>query len=172
MGWAMSVLTPTLLQPGTWQADPARSAVGFRVRHFGVATVRGRFGEFAAEVVASGDALRVDGRVDVASVTTGHEIRDRRLRDEFFDAARYPSIALTGQIHGHRLAGALTIRDATCPIAFDVTVAAAGDAAVRVRAHGKIRRSGFGLEWEALRDAGRLLVADEVGFALDLVLAR
>jgi polyisoprenoid-binding protein YceI len=164
----MSVLTATPLKAGVWKADPARSALGFRVRHFGVATVRGRFDAFAARV----DALRVDGRVDVAKVATGNQIRDRRLRDEFFGAADYPSIALTGEIRGHRLHGELTIRDVTRPIAFDVTVAALDDDAVRVRAHGKLRRTGFGLEWEALREAGRLLVADEVAFALDLVLTR
>ncbi len=168
----MSVLTPSVLEAGVWQADPARSAVGFRVRHFGVATVRGRFGSFSARLVASGDALRVDGLVDVSSVITGNEIRDRRLRDEFFAAGRNPSIALTGEIRAHRLNGALTIRDATRPIAFEVTVAALAGDAVRVRAHGKLRRSAFGLEWEALREAGRLLVADEVAFAVDLVLTR
>jgi polyisoprenoid-binding protein YceI len=167
----MSVFTPTLLQTGIWQADPDRSSVAFRVRHFGVATVRGRFDAFTARVSAD-DALRVEGHVDVASVESGNEIRDRRLRDEFFDASRHPSIALTGEIRGHRLHGALTIRGATRPIVFDVTVVALADDAVRVRAQGKIRRSEFGLEWDALRDAGRLLVADEVAFAVDVVLTR
>ena len=53
-----------------------------------------------------------------------------------------------------------------------MSVASLEDDAVRVRAETKIRRSEFGLEWDALRDAGRLLVADEVRLVADVVLER
>jgi hypothetical protein len=39
-----------------------------------------------------------------------------------------------------------------------------------VRAEGSIRRSDFGLDWGALREADRLLVADVVRITADVVL--
>jgi len=43
---------------------------------------------------------------------------------------------------------------------------------VRLRAEGRLTRSQFGLEWDALRQAGRLLVADHVRVIADIVIAR
>lgn len=164
----------TDIEPGEWRVDRARSAVVFRTRHFGVATVRGRFGSFDGRLEASDGRVSVVGRVDVASVDTGHEIRDGRLRSEFFDAERHPAISLTarGARRDRRLAGELTIRGVTRPVELSLTVAPDRDGAVRVRAEGRIRRSDFGLEWDALRQAGRLLVADEVRVRADVVLKR
>jgi hypothetical protein len=41
---------------------------------------------------------------------------------------------------------------------------------VRPRGKGKLRRSDFGLEWDALREARRLLVADDVQLLADVIL--
>jgi polyisoprenoid-binding protein YceI len=167
----MSIQTPPLIENGPWRIDSSRSRVEFRVRHFGVATVRGRFESFSGRVEAGEGGLRVDGRVDVASVETGHGIRDSRLRTEFFDAERHPAIVLHADSSGElpRLRGELTIRGVTRPVELAVSVDARGDVA-RMRAVTTIRRSDFGLEWDALRDAGRVLVADEVRLRADVVL--
>ena len=42
----MSVAS-TIVPTGTWTVDPAHSKVGFSVKHMGIATVRGEFGEFS-----------------------------------------------------------------------------------------------------------------------------
>jgi polyisoprenoid-binding protein YceI len=70
-----------------------------------------------------------------------------------------------------RLFGELTIRGAR-PVELALTADADQEGTMRLRADGKIRRSDFGLEWEALREAGRLLVADEVRVLADDVLTR
>jgi polyisoprenoid-binding protein YceI len=160
------------IEQAAWRVDRSRSAVVFWIRHFGVATVRGCFASFAGRVDVGEGALRVEGHVDVASVETGHEVRDARLRTEFFDAERHPAIVLRacGLEGGRRLDGELTIRGVTRPVGLALTV---GDGeAVHMRADTSIRRSDFGLQWEALRDAGRLLVADEVRLRADVVLTR
>lgn len=167
----MAVITRSTIQEGTWRVDGSRSTVGFSVRHFGVATVAGRFGSFAGRLEAGEGELRVEGTVDVASVDTHNAIRDARLRAEFFDAALHPAITLRASGR-ERLDGEVTIRGVTRPVALVVRAREKADGTVRVWASGTIRRSDFGLDWEALRDARRLLVADEVKLMADAVLTR
>lgn len=85
------LLTLPLLD-GAWRVDPARSRVGFTIRHLGVATVRGDFTSFAARVDVHDGAVSVDGQVDAGSVESGDGIRDGRLRAEFFAVGRFPAI--------------------------------------------------------------------------------
>lgn len=126
----MSTKYAQAVGPGLWRADRSRSAVGFRVRHFGVAAVRGQFESFACSLLSHADAT------------------------------------------GRRMLGELTIRGVSRPVELELTVDADQDELLRLRATGTIRRSDFGLEWEALREAGRLLVADEVRLLADVVLRR
>ena len=171
----MSVSTPhttgpaALLPPGSWVIDPVASTVGFRVKHLRVATVRGRFKDFEGRI----DADAVSGAVAVASVETGQEIRDGRLREEFFEADRFPhmTIEAPGPLRP-RLQADLTIRDVTRPIVFDVRASESGEDRMEVHATARISREAFGLNWGALVDAGKLVVSDRVDLVLDLVLVR
>ena len=168
----MSVMTSIVLDEGMWRVDRSRSAIRFLIRHFGVATV-GQFESFGGLLEARNGELRVAAYVHPATVATGNSIRDARLRSEFFDAARYPESRLRadGSERG-RLLGELTIRGVTHPVELWVTAGPAGDDSAMVRVEGSIRRSDFGLDWDALRDASRLLVADEVRLSADVVLTR
>jgi polyisoprenoid-binding protein YceI len=170
----MGTTTPSLVEHGLWRIERSRSTIAFRVRHFGLATVRGRFASFAGEVRADDGGLHVEGTVDVASVDTGSGARDARLRSEFFDAERHPTISLRASAAAgeRQLRGELTIHGVTRPIEIALTADVAADGTVRLRGKGKLRRSDFGLEWDALREAGRLLVADDVQLLADVVLAR
>jgi polyisoprenoid-binding protein YceI len=151
---------------GVWTIDPPVSAVAFRVRHFGFATVEGTFSRFTGTLTTSG----ASGSVDVASVDTGNAIRDERLRHEFFDVERFPQIIFeaAGPL-SPVVNGLLTIRDVTRPLVLEV--ADRGDRADgrALRARGTVSRAAFGLDWLALREAGRLIVSDRVQVALDLV---
>ena len=160
------------LDHGVWHVDHTRSSVGFRIRHFGVATVCGRFGAFACRIAADDGLVHVEGHVDVASLASGNDIRDRRLLSEFFDAEHHPTISLraTGVEDDRQLLGQLTIRGVTRPLALKLTTTVQDDGTARMRAEGRIRRSDFGLDWAALHEAGRLLVADEVRLTADVVL--
>jgi polyisoprenoid-binding protein YceI len=70
------------------------------------------------------------------------------------------------------LAGDLTIRAVARPVELVATAELLDGDMVRVRANGKIRRTEFGLDWDALRQAGRLLVAEHVKLTADVVLSR
>ena len=149
--------------------DPTRSSVGFLIRHLGVATVRGTFSSLHADL----ESGAVKGEVGVASIDTGDAIRDRRLRTEFFASDDFPSIGFEGRAGGEsQIDGTLTIRGATRPLSLTVRSERLDDGAVRLRASGRLRRSDFGLDWDALRQAGRLLVADQVRVFADVVLVR
>lgn len=154
-------------------ADLAAVAVGFRIRHLGIATVRGTFSDCSARVERVDGGLQIEGTVEVASVASGNDIRDSRLRGEFFEADRFPRMAFTGLLAdgADRLEGELTIRAATRPLALRITREALGDGSVRLVAEGELSRTAFDLDWGALREAGRLVVADRVKVRAEAVLA-
>jgi polyisoprenoid-binding protein YceI len=177
--WGVTSRTDTTLATGTWQVDPAASAVGFSVRHLGVATVRGGFGRFAGTLHTGPAGLRASGSVETASVDTGNGIRDGRLRGEFFAAGTFPHITLAAREPApprggaiRLLAGELTIRNVARPVLLRLVVEPAEGDLLQVRCEGDLRRSDFGLDWAALREAGRLLVADRVAIRADLLLRR
>ena len=150
--------------------DRTRSTVGFLIRHLGVATVRGTFGSFDAQVREGPAGLCVHGSLDAASVDTGEPIRDGRLRDEFFDAPEFPVITFEGLASDESgVIGFLTIRGVTQPVRMELSTEPLDDGSVHLHAEGRIRRSDFGLDWDALRKAGRLLVADNVRLFADVV---
>lgn len=164
-----------LVPTGRWEVDAGRSSVRFEVRHFRVARVRGGFGSFACRMEA-GDRLRVDGSVDAASIETGDPVRDERLRSgEFLDSARHPEIAFTADRAvtrdvGWLIEGELTIRGVTRPLALEATGVDRDDGTPGIAARGSLSRSDFGLEWDALVEAGRLVVSDRVDIAIDVAL--
>ena len=154
--------------PGVWTVDPAVSRVGFHVRHLGVATVAGRFTEFAGDI----DGGRASGTVEVASIDTGQPVRDACLRSkDVFDAERLPQIAFTATPAADgRLLGRLTIRGVTRPVGLDLTTEQLDERTVRLRATARISRTDFGLDPPVLKKAGRRIVSDRVDLALDLIL--
>jgi polyisoprenoid-binding protein YceI len=162
----LDALPAPLLPPGRWVVDPEASRVGFRVRHFGCAPVDGEFTEFAG-TIGDGSAA---GSAKVASIDTGLVARDERLRSpDFFDGDRFPHIAfesagaLSDVVHG-----LLTIKDVTRPVTFEVDRAVPAAGTPRIRARATLSRKAFGLDWPALREAGRLLIGDRVQVLVDL----
>jgi polyisoprenoid-binding protein YceI len=174
----MSNRTLDLLEHGTWRVDRSRSSVGFLIRHMGVATVRGQFSSFGGRIEVTDGGLRADAVVDVASVDTGDRIRDQRLRNEFFDAEHFPAMALRIERVGGTPGGdwllraEITIRGITRPVELHATTEPLDGETVRLRADGRIRRTDFGLDWDALRNGTRMLVADRVRLTADAVLSR
>jgi polyisoprenoid-binding protein YceI len=159
---------------GVYDVDPKHSNVGFAVRHMGIATVRGSFQEFRGKIDASGDAPRLEGEVEVASITTGDEQRDGHLLSpEFFDVERNPQIrfhstaseiAQDGTI---RLNGEIEIKGVTKPIELVGTVAEGGTdpwgkERIGFELETVIDRRDFELSWNQPLPAGGLLVANEV----------
>ena len=154
----------TLVQDGTltgsWTLDPARSQVRLETRHtWGLLPVHGVFRQVAGNGTVAADG-QVAGTITVGagSIDTKGKARDKDLRSaKIFDAANYPDItyAVDGMQpagEGVRVAGRLTVRDQTRPLAFDAKISATA-AEVRLDAEVPVNRADFGLTYSPLRMA-------------------
>jgi polyisoprenoid-binding protein YceI len=170
-----------------YELDPNHTTLGFAGKHMMVTTVRGRFNEFRGNVSVEDDdptTAVVSATIQVASLDTGQTQRDQHLRSgDFFDVERYPEMtfASTGvESRGgnrYRLQGNLTIKDQTRPISLEVEVEERftdpfGNERVGVTASGKLNRKDWGLTWNQVLEAGRLLVGDEIKVEVESALIR
>ncbi|MBA0126042.1 YceI family protein [Haloechinothrix sp. YIM 98757] len=114
----------TALPTGTWVIDPAHSEVTFKVRHLGLARVRGEFTAFRGQIV-TGESVTdstVTAEIDVASLDTGNENRDQHVRSaDFFDAENHPtmsfrSVSITPDGDAYRIDGEISWRGYTVPV--------------------------------------------------------
>jgi len=144
-----------------YEVEPTHAAVNFSIQHLGMSVVRGRFsgvtGELNLDKKDLGQSwIRV--RVDVASIDTGHDARDKHLRGEdFFNVAKYPtmtfksqSVEATGREGEYRIRGQLTFLGKTKTL--EVTARKLGEGAdpwggyrVGFTVTFQIRRSEFGM---------------------------
>jgi polyisoprenoid-binding protein YceI len=185
-------LPPTQAVPapapaGRFLLDAAHSNVGFSVRHMMISNVRGAFGKVSGEVSydpARPEQTRLSVTVDVASIDTREEKRDAHLRSaDFFDADSHPHMTFVSRAvrqggGGLQLVGDLTIRGTTREITLaidDLTPEHTdpwGGRRIGATARGSIRRSDFGMRWNAALEAGGVLVADEVKIEIEAQLVR
>jgi polyisoprenoid-binding protein YceI len=172
---------------GTFTLDAAHSHVGFAVRHMMISNVRGEFTKLEGTVnydPSRPEATAVSVTIDAASVSTREERRDQHLKSpDFFDVEAYPHLTFVSKSakagpNGLELLGSLTIHGTTR----DVTLAVSdvtpehndpyGNRRIGASARTKIRRSDFGMRWNAALEAGGVLVGDEVSIELEVELIR
>ena len=82
-----------LAAPLAYTLDPSHSFVTFELLHFDTATIRGRFGPLAGDVLLDRDARtgRVQLVIDTAAVSTGLPVLDARVRqDDMLAVAAHP----------------------------------------------------------------------------------
>nr|MBA2497843.1 YceI family protein [Acidimicrobiia bacterium] len=91
----MTTTTTHPLAQGTWALDTDHTSVGFTVRHLGVAKVRGRFGDVAANLVVGPTPAQssITATIATASIDTGNADRDAHVRSaELLDVERRPTM--------------------------------------------------------------------------------
>ncbi len=169
-----------------WQIDTVHTHVGFAVKHMMVSTVRGRFTSYRGSVRLDPDDFTrssFEGEIDVASIDTGNEQRDGHLRTgDFFDAPNHPKILFrsTGiEPRGgddYLVRGDLTIRGVTRPVTFTVEFAGVaknvqGKTVAGLSARGSINRKEFGMQYNALLEAGGVAISDNVKIEIEAELA-
>lgn len=172
------------LPPGTWQVDTRASSVEFRVKHLGLASTGGRFGDFEGTLEIAADGARGSGSVALDSVDSGDALRDEHLRDAgFFDTRRHPRMTFSSRavrtLSADRveIAGELELHGVTAPLTLDARIerdGAPGDGRERARlsARGRVSRSAHGLRFRAAGGAGDVTVGDSVEVRLELSLLR
>jgi polyisoprenoid-binding protein YceI len=165
-------------KPTQWQIDPAHSAAHFSVRHLMISNVRGEFTKLSGSAVinpADPAKSSVEITIEAASINTREPQRDEHLRSaDFFDVANHPTLTFRSKrvealgAENFRLIGDLTIRGVTKEVTFDVESPTAsvkdpyGNVRAGVSASAKMNRKDFGLVWNALTEAGGVVVGDEV----------
>jgi polyisoprenoid-binding protein YceI len=169
--------------PTQWQIDPAHSAAHFSVRHLMISNVRGEFSNVSGNVVLDPSGFTkstVEVIVDATTIDTREPQRDEHLRSaDFLDVANHPSITfrskqITAAGAGRfKVTGDLTIRGVTRTVTFDVDGPTPpvkdpwGNVRAGVSATAKINRKDFGLVWNALTEAGGVVVGDEVSITFE-----
>jgi polyisoprenoid-binding protein YceI len=167
--------------------DASHSRVGFSVRHMMITNVRGEFQKAAGEVTFDAAApvdTRITGTIEVASINTREEKRDAHLRSaDFFDAEQFPQLtfASTGvkpTADGLDVTGDLTIHGVTRSVVLHVTEITPehtdpwGNRRIGALARTQIKRSEYGMTWNAALEAGGILVADDVKIEIEAQLIR
>lgn len=167
-----------IVPTGEWKIDPAHTSVEFAVKHLGLATVKG-YARTVEGLVTGGAEPRLEGTVDVASITTFDEQRDGHLQTpDFFDAERQPQLRLVStdiEADGEKLVvqAEITIKGVTRPVElhgrFNGTATDPwGGERLGLDLEGTLDRSEFGLVWNAPLPGGGFLLADEVRIALSI----
>jgi polyisoprenoid-binding protein YceI len=161
----------------TWKIDPAHSEINFKVKHLVVSTVTGHFSKFEASIETSKEDFsdsKIKFEADINSIDTKNEQRDGHLKSaDFFNSEKHPKMTFVSKSikkvsdHEMKVTGNLTLRGVTKEITLDViyngTVAGFGGVEVAgFEVRSKLNRFDFGLQWNALTEAGGVVVSNEV----------
>lgn len=166
-----------------WSIDPAHSEIHFKVKHLMINTVTGSFKKFEGSMETSKEDFtdaKINFTADIASIETGAEYRDNHLKgDDFFNAEKYPQLKFestsfekTGNTN-YVLKGNITIRETTKPIQLEVEYGGKmddfyGNTKAGFEISGKLKRKEFGLNWDAVTEAGGVVVSDEVKLVMNV----
>jgi polyisoprenoid-binding protein YceI len=171
-----------------WAIDPAHSEIGFRVKHLVFSNVRGSFKEFDARIDTNGDDFRsaeIVVLIKSASVYTGIEKRDEHLRSaDFFDVEQFREISFIANtlIEAEQegrfvLHGELTMKGIKKQIKLDVELGAIvkdpwGAEKALFNINGKINRKDWGLNYNAVLEAGGVLISEDVWIQCEVQLIK
>lgn len=160
-----------------WNLDPAHSEITFKVRHMMISNVKGNFSDFNVELESEDDTFKnttVKAEIKTASIDTKNTDRDTHLKSaDFFNVEKYPTINFTTNTLNGNITGEFTLNGITKPIALEVDFGGInidpwGNTKAGFTFEGKIKRSDFGLNWNAALETGGVLVSDDVKIAGEL----
>ncbi|MGB6385985.1 MAG: YceI family protein [Terriglobales bacterium] len=168
-------------QTSTWNIDPAHSTAQFTVRHLGISNVTGSFTKVTGTIVLNDQDItqsQVSASIDVNSVDTRVEMRDKDLRSpHFFEVEKYPTIEFKSKKISSggklQLIGDLTIHGTTHEVTLDVdgpTPALTdpwGNLRRGISATTTINRKDFNLTYNNLLKTGEAVVGDTVKIQID-----
>ncbi|MEV7032184.1 YceI family protein [Streptomyces sp. NPDC093272] len=168
---------------GDYTLDPAHTTLGFVARHAMVTNVKGNFEQFEGTLHLDGsDPAKSTASLDIVmdSITTGTPDRDAHLKSaDFFKTDEFPTMtfrstkaeALGGD--DYRITGDLTILGVTKPVTIDLEFNGAakdpfGNERVGFEGKAEIKRSDWGVTWNAALETGGVLVSDKIKLNFDI----
>ncbi len=171
-----------------YKIDPAHSSAQFVVRHMMITNVRGGFGSVNGTVVYDPEnplETSIDAVIDATSIKTMEEQRDAHLKSaDFLDVEKYPTITFKSKKIAKaggdewNVTGDLSIHGVTREVVLKVDGPTAegkdpfGNTRMGASATTKIKRSDFGLTYNAALETGGILVGDDLKIELDVSLIR
>lgn len=175
-------------QASNWAMDQSHSEADFAVKHMGISTVHGSFRGVSGVIrfeAGNPASWSVDATIDVNTIDTGVEARDKSLRGtDFFDVAKYPtmtfkSTAVKACGDAYVVTGDLTLHGVTKPVTLNLV--APGDEQVGMDAKSvhrgftattTLNRKDFGLTWNGRLKSGDAVIGDQVKIELDIEAVR
>ena len=179
----LGTIIGTASAQGKWSVDNAHSNVNFTVTHLVISEVEGHFKSFTGTIESTKPDFtdsKIDFTVDVASINTDNDMRDKHLKsDDFFNAEKFPKMTFKSvsfkKINDkkYELSGDLTIRDVTKRVKFDVTYGGTvkdgyGNTKAGFKATATINRYDYHLKWNSVTEAGGAVVGPDVTIQLNL----
>ena len=170
-----------------WAIDPSHSKIGFKVKHLMISNVLGNFREFEGHVTTDGDdfsTAAISISLNSASIDTEMTDRDTHLKSaDFFDAGNYPKITFDGSglkdlgNDIYELTGSLVIKGVKKPVVLSVEYGGLmtdpwGNVKAGFSITGKMNRKEWGLNWNAILEAGGVLVGEELKIIGDVELVK
>jgi polyisoprenoid-binding protein YceI len=170
-----------------WAIDPSHSKIGFKVKHLMISNVLGNFREFEGHVTTDGDdfsTAAISISLNSASIDTEMTDRDTHLKSaDFFDAGNYPKITFDGSglkdlgNDIYELTGSLVIKGVKKPVVLSVEYGGLmtdpwGNVKAGFSITGKMNRKEWGLNWNAVLEAGGVLVGEELKIIGDVELIK
>ncbi|MEV6485352.1 YceI family protein [Streptomyces sp. NPDC051576] len=168
---------------GEYTIDPSHTTLGFVARHAMVTNVKGKFLDFSGTLHLDGsDPAKSTASFDVKmdSIDTGSPDRDGHLKSaDFFKIDEFPTMtfrstsaeALGGD--DYRITGDLEILGTTKPLTIDLEFNGAakdpfGNERVGFEGKAEIKRSEWGITWNAALETGGVLVSDKIKLNFDI----
>lgn len=180
--------TATSSQTVTYAIDPAHSSARFSIRHLMIAHVQGEFTQVSGTVrLMPGDlaSVQVEATIDTNSFHTGQAQRDEHVKSkEFLDVAEFPTMtfrsthARPGNGQTAQVTGDLTLHGVTHPVTLQVSEISKeitdpwGNPRFAATATTTIKRSDFGVTFNAPLESGGVMLSDEVAVTLNLQMTR
>ncbi|MEO1031714.1 MAG: YceI family protein [Bacteroidota bacterium] len=162
----------------TWNVDTAHSEIGFKVKHMMISTVSGHFEDFTASVETEREDFtnaQFSFLAKINSINTKNKDRDNHLRSEdFFNVESFPEMTFKSKsFDGSKVIGDLTLKDVTKEVVLDmdfngIAVDPYGQTKAGFEISGSISRKAFGLTWNAVTEAGSVVVGDTIKLVVEL----
>lgn len=155
-----------------WKIDTTHSEINFKVKHMMISTVTGSFEKFDGKVETENEDFKnakFSFSAEINSVNTNNKDRDTHLKsDDFFGSEKHPQLTFQSKsFDGEKMVGDLTIKGVTKEITLDTefngtAVDPYGQTKAGFEFEGQVNRKDFGLTWDAVTEAGNVVVSDKV----------
>ncbi|MDL4839129.1 YceI family protein [Aquibacillus rhizosphaerae] len=167
----------------TFKVDPTHTSVDFSVKHMMVSKVKGAFHDFDVKFVADPEDLttaEIEFNIGVKSIDTRNSQRDEHLRSaDFFDVENHPNITFkstkvtkTGD-NSYEVTGDVTLAGKSKTETFNVNFEGQGqdpwgNQVFGFSADGVIKRSDYGITYNAALETGGVLIGDDIKFTIEM----